>query len=207
MGYDLMATKTKSLQVTLKGIAVYPNLSQPVEWDNAAKRNVPSDDRQKARYKMGLVIDGETAANFEAKCLEYAQANGIKKPDYTIKEQLDKETGEETGNFIINIQAYGYSSEGAKRRPPALFDAGAKPLPVSFVLTNGSEVNVSVSVLTRQKPKPGLSFWIGAIQVLSLADGPSNNPFEATEGFTYKDEDDDDAPFEAVDGESTSTDF
>lgn len=201
--------KAKPFTVTLRGTAIYPFLNTPVEWDNNATKNVPSSDKVKARYKMGLVIDGDTARKFEEQIVEYAQANGIKKPDYTIKEQVDKETGDETGNFIVNLQAYGYTSEGALRKPPRMFDAKARPLPSDFLLTGGSTVNVSVSVTTRQKPKPGLSFWIGGIQVISLADGPQHNPFEATEGFTCKDEEDEDnVPFsEEADGEGAAADF
>lgn len=194
--------KTKAYTTILRGKVINVNLRTPVEWDKSAGKNIPSKDKGKARYRVRLIVDGDTASKFEEAIVNYAQENGIKKPDYTIKPQTDKETGEETGDYIIGLQAYGYDNDGKLRRPPALFDAAAKPLPKGFHLSGGSDVKVSVAVTTRQMPKPGVSFWMNSIQVINLADGQSHNPFEAEEGFTYEEPE-----AETDSGDDDPTDF
>lgn len=192
----------------IRGIAVYPKTDRPYKWDNATSRSVADPE---GSFELNVAVEAEKATGLRTALNKWYKENGHKGvPDVSIKEQLDKETGEPTGKMLVKIVQYGTDKSGLPRKLLHV-DSDAKPLPEGFRLTSGSEIIVDCYPTFRKMPKPGVKLNIGAIQVVQYIEPQAYNPFEAVEGG-YASEDDTEADAEAAGDEGNgeegnSTDF
>jgi hypothetical protein len=194
-----MAEKKKRETIFIHGVASYPKTNKPYKWDNAANRSVPDPEGE---YENTVIVDEDEKDRVEKLLAAFAADNKVRKPSYSISEQVD-EDDEPTGKWLIKAKQYGTNKDGTVKRI-AHFDGAAKPLPKDFILTSGSEIIMAVYPSVRTKPTPGVKLNISAVQVLKYVEMQERNPFEAQQGAWTKDEDnegDEEAPFEETDGE------
>ena len=123
-----------------------------------------------------------------------ASAKKIKMADPSYSRELDRETGEETGNWLFNfkMKASGVSKKTGKSwtRKPALFDAKGQPI---TTLTKNEEVWTGsvVKVAYELRPFYSPSFGAGcsqnlqAIQIIELVSGEG----KTAEDFGFSEED------------------
>jgi hypothetical protein len=174
-----MSNKPK-FTALIRGVAVFPKTNRPVSWDDAANRSVPDPD---GSYECKVAISAEQGRKIKAGLDAFAKETGVKNPKHPISMEIDKETGEETGRYLITAKQYGKDRDGATKRI-VHFDGKARPLPKDFILTSGSEVIVSAYATSYKK---GTSLKIDSIQVVKYVEQQSRNPFSALEdGYEYE---------------------
>lgn len=207
----MAANKTR---YKIRGIAVYPKTDKAYAWDAAAKRSVADED---GTFELQVAVTAEKAKGLIAAFKKFYNENGKKGvPDHTIKEQVDKETGEKTGMWLVKATQYGKDKSDNVRKI-AHFDAKAKPLPAGWRLTSGSEIILDCYPTVRKMPTPGVKLNIGNIQVVRYVEPQAYNPFEALneedayDSATDTDADEEDAPFtdesNEDNGAESGTDF
>ncbi|WJY17651.1 hypothetical protein QQS45_08315 [Alteriqipengyuania flavescens] len=196
-----MASK-KTEAVTPKGTAIWPRLNTPdTKFDPAGKYTckiaVPGDDEGLAalRKQTQELID-EKFDEVVAKLKEDgkgAVAKKVSKADPFVAEE-DPETGEETGNILINAKmtASGTSRKTGKpwSRKPAIFDAKGKKLSNPPIIGGGSEVKLSVELFpyfAANDKTVGVSFRLEAVQVLKLVSSGNRD----AGGYGFEEEDGD----------------
>lgn len=201
--------------IHVRGIARYPWLNKPDTKFNA-----------EGVYKVDLELDAETAAPIlqlhdelraAAKAEFQKTAKGKKakdSPDPPIWAQLDPETGEETGNYILRtkMKASGVTKKGKKwERVVPIFDAKAEP--ASINIYGGSEIIVGVKPhgWSNAKGECGATFYLEGVQVIKPAKG-SGGASAAALGFGtveggYVTEEDDTSVSDDEAGEESGYDF
>ena len=198
----------------VRGIARYPWLNKPDTKFDAA-----------GVYKVDLELDAETAAPLvelcerlqDAAAKEYAAAKKGKKAklvDLPIQPQLDPETGEETGNYILRakMKASGVTKKGkAWNRVVPIFDAKGKP--ASIDIYGGSEIILAVKPHGWSNPKGecSVTFYLEGVQVIKPSKGSggasaSGLGFGSVEGG-YVAEEDDTSVSDDEAGEESGYDF
>jgi hypothetical protein len=183
-----------------KGIAKYPWL------------NTPSTAFNKNEYKTGLLLKaGEETTEKFLEFLNglvnesYAEAvENLKKEGkaaaakqvqkrYPYKEELDKETGEETGFIELNFTTQAVSKEG-KPRKVRLFDAKGESInPDDVKIAGGSVIKVNFTpsnYYMAASREAGVKLYLNAVQVIDLVEfgggTASDFGFEEEEGYAYE---------------------
>lgn len=191
--------------INVRGIARYPWLNKP-----------DTKFQPEGVYKVDLEIDAETAAPLLELC-ERLQAEAAKQyqaekkgkkaklADLPIQPQVDPETGEETGNYILRskMKASGVTKKGKKwERVVPIFDAKGRP--ASIDIYGGSDIILAVQPRGWANPKGECSatFYLEGVQVIKPAKGSggasaSSLGFGAVAGGYEADDVDDDAADEA----------
>jgi hypothetical protein len=163
-----------------KGSAKYPKLDQPYSWSQTQNRSVPDADGQ---YELVLIMPAADFKPLKALLDEAIEQSGIKPQNVPYKKEMDKDTGEATGNVEVKFKAYGKRKDGSKNTVK-FFDAKARPMPSNYALTSGSVVKAEgwISVA-----KMGARLNLRGVQVISLADRGS--AFAAEDGYEYEGDD------------------
>ncbi len=165
--------------------AKYPRLNATYKFDSVERRSVkcdPLDDG--AAYEMQFVMDMDTAKTLNGLCLEAwknAAAMDQKKKQWPEKPGLLPYNKQEDGTVVGKAKLRGaYGTE--KVDPPLQVDAKRNRLPADFMLTTGSRVNLSVSIVPYNTGAVnGVSLRLRAVQVIELAEGMS--PFGEIDGY------------------------
>ena len=123
-----------------------------------------------------------------------AAAKKIKMADPSYGRELDRETGEETGNWLFNfkMKASGVSKKTGKpwSRKPALFDAKGQPIigmTKNEEIWTGSVVKIAYELRPFYSPSfgAGCSQNLQAVQVIELVSGEGRS----AENFGFGEED------------------
>lgn len=200
-----MANKQQNPKYTTpKGVAKYPWL------------NTPSTAFNKNEYKTGLLLKvGDIPSEEFLELIndlveqsyqkavadlqkegKVAAAKQVKKR-FPYKEELDKETGEETGYYEFNFSTQAETKEG-KARKVKLFDAQAKPINSDEVkVGGGSEIKVNFTAspyYMAASKEAGVKLYLNAVQIIKLVEfgnGGSASDFGFSEeygGYAYENE-------------------
>lgn len=161
---------------TERGVAKYPKLDQAYSFSQAKNRSMPDPDGQ---YELTLVMTPKDAKEMKELVNKAIAESGIKPSNLPFKKEIDKDTGEETGNIEVKMKAYGKKKDGSKNLI-RFFDAKLNPMPSNFPLTSGSVVRAEgwISIA-----KLGARLNLRTVQVLSLAERTS--AFSAEDGFEF----------------------
>lgn len=183
-----------------RGIAIFPKLHK-------------ADTKYKAegQYTVRLRLDPETIpADLTAKLIalrdekvvevkaelkakkEGAKLKSLKVLEDLFKPETDKETGEESGNVIMNAKmtASGISKKDGRpwTRKPDIFDAKGKKLTKTPLIFGGSELKLGVEARAYYSPKDneiGISYQLNAAQIIKLVTGGDRSA--ADYGFAEED--------------------
>jgi len=177
---------------TPTGIAHYPYISKPDEGHQYSD----------GKFKVDLSIPEEQAEplikqikEFLVEGMKAEKAKGkkqLKQAPLPFKKEIDKETGEPTGNIIFKFKS---------QYKPHVFDA-KKKLMVDHNIWGGSELKVNGLLYYYSSPAigSGISMRLKAVQVIQYVQGTSDGAdsfdFEEEEGFVFT---------ESEDAESSST--
>lgn len=209
--------KGKSITlVSPKGIAVFPRLATPDTKYNDL-----------GTYQVNLAIEKADAQPLIKK-LQSIHKDAFGKAAKTSENsmfanEIDKETGEETGRVLFKFRAANKEIKKGKRageiwdRQPTLRDAKGNRITEYPNIGGGTVMKVNFEVYVRgpEHPKPGISLQPLQVQIIELVEytgGQEENPFDEEDGWTASDADNnpfgdgDDDGSEADDGDD-NTDF
>jgi|TARA_R100001460_G_scaffold83299_2_gene124181 hypothetical protein len=130
-------------------------------------------------------MDEATAKGLYSEMSRVYQAN--KKEKWADK--LDRTfVKDDDGMYTHKANLKGaYKNEVTKK--PLQVDAKGNSLPEEFLLTTGSTVNVAVQFVPYDMGgKQNVSLRLKAVQVIKYVPMEDKNPFEATDGFVYANE-------------------
>lgn len=179
-----------------RGTAVWPHLHAPDTKFNpegvyTTKVRFEGDSAAEVRELLdGLLEDAGQLAiqaimdSGKAKTVQAAQKirdNKNRLEPYV--EELDEETGEETGAIIVNfkMKASGTSQKTGKKwtRQPTIFDANAQPVKPGLRIGGGSILRIATELDPFWSPGLGygVSIRLNAVQVIELQTfGEQNDP-------------------------------
>lgn len=195
-----MSTKKNKYMngISPRGVAVYPKLNAPRKWDEKKQQSV--EDWKDGKFEVEIALDTETAEAFKAKLIAFAKEQGVAKPEklknLPWKEEVNKETKEETGRLLFKFKNYATNQDSSRKRIPHV-DAKAKKLDADFRLTSGSEVKIDYSASVFTTLGGGIRLLVNAVQVLKYVEQEFRNNFGAEDGYSADDE---------ADGEESSFD-
>lgn len=170
-------TKAKSVQFkTGRGIALYPHLDRLYKWNDAANKSMPHPDGD---YDTKLLVDAKTAAPLIDLIKQTIKDSGIKPKHLPFSDEMDKETGEKTGNIIFTLKRYGKDTEG-KPNKIGFFDAKGQMLKRNVEVTSGSTIICSGWISVSSK---SARLNIKNVQVIKLVE-------RGTDGFEPVDDED-----------------
>ncbi|MCW2286657.1 hypothetical protein M2323_004701 [Rhodoblastus acidophilus] len=202
--------------ITDAGAAVWPKLNKARRFDKKLNKSV--DDPVNGKFEIDLALEGTAADALKAKITAFAEKQGLDVEEVKnwpwAAEKVKDDNGKvtKTGRTLFKFKAHATNLDGTPKRI-AHWDAQAKPLSSSFVLTGGSTVKVSGFAKAFKELGGGVSLSVDAVQVLKYVEQEVRNPgFGVEEGYAGADDADEDgsSPFETQDdGEapSNSTDF
>lgn len=202
------------------GVAVFPHLHAPdtkFNKDGVFQTKMAFDpESDPAAAKFQKYLDDQHEASREAAIEELIESGKVKGKSKKAKRkkaekkvegghvpytmELDDESGEETGRFVVNFKtaASGIREDGSRwKKRLRMFDASGTPLPEGLKVGSGSKLKISFT------PNPwysaalgaGFSMYLEAVQVIELEtwDGPSADSygFEEEEGFSADDVEED----------------
>ena len=192
-----------------EGAAIWPALQTPTNFkgegplayetkirlDPAAPGVAEFIEALEAAHAQGKQDINEQRARFNEKPLSAAQLKKESSRPWT--DELDKDTGEPTGNLTVKAKLKAerkVRGEMISQRP-ALFDGAGNAFPVDTPVWSGSTVRLSV------EPRPyyvpaigyGVSLQLKAVQILKVVNG-DNEALDAS-GFGF-DSDGDAAPIQ-----------
>ena len=177
-----MTTKKLTNFITPKGIAKWPRLDQPYSWNEAAGRNMPDPDGQ---YECLMAVSKQDAQSLLAAIDVASKEAGFKPKHLPFKSEIDKETGEETGNIEFKFKAYGKKRDGSKNRV-LFFDAKGRPVPADVRLTTGSTIRCLGYITVARL---GARLNLKEIQIIDLAEQMGSGFNEVEGSFVFDDED------------------
>jgi hypothetical protein len=176
------------MQHIINGVtARYPRLNATYKFDSVEQRSVkcdPLDDG--AAYEMQFVMDSDTAKTLHGLCLEAWKNAAAMDPKkiWLEKPGLLPYKKQEDGTVVGKAKLKGaYGTD--KVDPPLQVDAKRNRLPADFMLTTGSRVNLSVTIVPyKTGAVSGVTLRLRAVQVLELAEGmTASDPFSAVDGY------------------------
>lgn len=160
------------------GIAVWPKLDEVDVYQPTDKKGRPSGAEKRCfitRVKYNDE-DHRKVDDFLKQCLlDFDLAGG------NLPWKKDRKTGE------LTLQA----TSGEKYRPP-VFDARNRKVPGRIIIGDGSTIKLDVTVNPYTGFGGGINLYINSVQLLELKQRDANR-FEATEGFSYGGDDEDEA--------------
>lgn len=184
--------------VTPAGEAVFPKVIKPdtkFDPDGAYSLKLRIPDGPEADELIAL-IDSVREAAFEEAVENAPNAvakKKVKMADPSYSRDLDRETGEDTGNWLFNfkMKASGVSKKTGKAwtRKPALFDSKGTPitnLTKNTDIWSGSVVKVAFELRPFYSPSfgAGCSHNLLAIQIIELVSGEG----KTAEDFGFSEE-------------------
>lgn len=195
------------------GTAVFPHLHAPdtkFDKDGHWKTGLRTDDEEfiamldelhEASHQLFLEEAMSKAKGSKAARKKKAEKK-IQKGPPPYKEELDDETGEETGFYLVGdfkMKVAGTRDDGSRwNRKPIMFDSVKQPLKVGLKIGGGSRIRLAF------KPNPywmsgrgtGVSLRLEAVQLIELETWGGRDAddfgFGEAEGFTAEDADDED---------------
>ncbi len=190
--------------VTPAGVAKYANISKPKlnynktgEEYSVEMQFKPEDVEALTATLTALADEAKKDAIAKAKNGREAKLISAYDIHLPIADELDKESGDPTGNVILkakNSASYKDKSGVEQKRKLPVFDAKGKVI-ATHNIGRGSTLKVSVVPNTFVNPateKVGVSLWLKAVQVINLVEfgGGSADSFGFGEeaGFTLEDE-------------------
>lgn len=215
----------KGTILIIKGRALWPKLIEPdtkfkAEGEYTTKLILSDDDATELRD----ILENAQAAAVAA-AIEEAAAKGkrlraekIKQADIPLKELEDRETGEPTGEWAVNVKckASGTNKAGkAWQRKVPLFDAKGTPIPEDAKpeIWNGSilKVNCTINPFYTDMAGAGNSLRLTAVQIIELSSSVKDAGaygFDAEDGYTSEPGADPFGPASGTDESGTpETDF
>jgi hypothetical protein len=168
--------------ISPKGIAKWPRLDQPYSWNDAAGRNMPDPDGQ---YECLMSVSKKDAQALIAAVDAASKEAGFKPKHLPYKPEVDKDTGEETGNIEFKFKAYGKRKDGSKNRV-LFFDAKGRPVPSDVRLTNGSTIRCLGYITVARL---GARLNLKEIQIIDLIEQQASGFDEVEGSFVFDDED------------------
>lgn len=168
--------------------ARYPRLNATYKFDSVEQRSVkcdPLDDG--AAYETQFVMDSDTAKTLHGLCMEAwknAAALDAKKKKWPEKPSLLPYKKTDEGEIVGKAKLKGaYGTD--KVDPPLQVDAKRNRLPADFMLTTGSRMNLSVTIVPYNTGAVnGVSLRLRAVQVIELAEGmAASDPFGEVDGY------------------------
>jgi len=183
-----MSTKGKTNKLYIRGTARFPRLDQPYKFDMAKQKTVPDPE---GKLEVQVIVDADAASPFIEQIEEFAKANGVKKmKNAPYTEELDRETGEETGRYIFKAWQYGKTKNGANRKMPHVDARGVPIKDDDFQLTTGSEIVIACRPNAFTQLGGGVNLYLDAVQVISLMERSSDFGFDAVEDGDFVQDDD-----------------
>ena len=176
------------MQHIINGVtARYPRLNTTYKFDSVEQRSVkcdPLDDG--AAYEMQFVMDSDTAKTLHGLCLEAWKNAAAMDPKkiWLEKPGLLPYKKQEDGTVVGKAKLKGaYGTD--KVDPPLQVDAKRNRLPADFMLTTGSRVNLSVTIVPyKTGAVSGVTLRLRAVQVIELAEGmTASDPFGEVDGY------------------------
>jgi len=194
--------------ITPRGVAIFPALNEPDykfkkdtgEWHARIRVAPDAAGLDELRDYADRLLD----EFFEKKIAELKAAKKgallkeLKKAPNPVKPEVDSETGDETGQFVLrgamsyHITIKNGPNAGKKfYKKPDFFDKSGKALKVPPKMGGGSELKLSV------RPKPyetdggktlGVSFELLGVQILKVVEGGQRSA--ASHGFGQEEGDD-----------------
>jgi hypothetical protein len=159
---------------TPKGMIKWPRLDQPYSWSDNLSKNVPDPNGQ---FETKLVVSKKEAQPLIQLIQTAVKESGIKPKNMPYKDELDKDTGEATGNVEFTLKRYGLDTQGNPNKI-AYFDARGTMIR-AVNLTTGSTAIVAGWI---KVSKMAARLNLKAIQVVKL--------LERSEGFDPVDDED-----------------
>lgn len=192
-------TRTSVTGVTAAGEAVFPRLVLPdtkFDPDGTYSLKLRLPDGHDANALIAKIDTVREQAHELAveDAPNAAAAKKIKMADPSYGRELDRETGEETGNWLFNfkMKASGVSKKTGKAwsRKPALFDAKGQPITTltkNEDVWTGSVVKVAYELRPFYSPSfgAGCSQNLQAIQIIELISGEG----KSAEDYGFGEED------------------
>jgi len=174
-------------QYIIKNVeALWPKINRTYHFDSNEGRSVPCEPKDtNAEYSIQFRMDEATAKGLYSEMSRVYQAN--KKEKWADK--LDRTfVKDDDGMYTHKANLKGaYKNEVTKK--PLQVDAKGNSLPEEFLLTTGSTVNVAVQFVPYDMGgKQNVSLRLKAVQVIKYVPMEDKNPFEATDGFVYANE-------------------
>ena len=164
------------------GTAKWPRLDQPYSWNDAAGRNMPDPDGQ---YECLIAVSKKDAQPLIAAIDSASKEAGFKPKHLPYKPEIDKETGEETGNIEFKFKAYGRKKDGSKNRV-LMFDSKGRPVSSAVRLTNGSTIRCLGYITVARL---GARLNLKEVQIIDLVEQMGSG-FDEVEGSFVADDDD-----------------
>jgi len=196
---------SKGVELTLKGRSLWAKLTEPdfhfdKEGTYSTKLILTDDDRDELQEILDAIQEQavQIAVDEAAKKRQKLKPENVKRADLSLKELIDKETGEGTGEWAYNCKckASGVTKEGREwARKVPLYDAKAQFITNTrgLEIWNGSILKVSIRLTPffTSGLGAGVKTQLLAVQILELASGgrdASSFGFGAEEdGFAYED--------------------
>jgi hypothetical protein len=179
-------------QYIIKNVeALWPKINRTYHFDSNEGRSVTCEpNAQNAEYSIQFRMDNATAKGLFTAMAECYQANKKEKWADKLERKFVKD---DDGMFTHKATLKGmYKNEPTNK--PIQVDAKGNRLPADFLLTTGSTVNVAVQFVPYDMGgKQNVSLRLKAVQVIKYVPMEDKNPFEATDGFVYANEEN---PFE-----------
>ena len=177
---------TKNL-MTPFGVANWPAL-------NRADRKFATNDNDPGSYKVDLVVSQEEAQAFIQKAEAVWKATqkdrGLAKRrgDAPWFEEVDEDTGEPTGNWIIRLKQKEFRRTKQGNIPNKIVLIDAHKQPMSEVVGGGSEIRAQVlPYVWEAQGRCGITLQPLVVQVRKLVEGTfggaSVDAFDEVDGF------------------------
>jgi len=167
---------------------IYPRIDKPYRFDNKEDRTVPCGPLEGgANYQTGFIMSKEQAKPLFTEMVK--AYNEAKKDSWPAKYEMPfTKNTDGTYTFKSTLKA-AYDTE--LTRKPMQVDSKGTPLPDSFLLTNGSTVNLAFMFVPYHSPTigTGTSLRLRAVQVIKLEPMVEYNPFGVVEGGFEQGED------------------
>lgn len=168
-----MSEKYKAPRLYVRGTARFPKTDKPYTFDQAKSKSVPDPD---GKYSIEVIITPAELGKHKSAIEEAARAGGLKKvKNWPFTEEIDKDTDEPTGNFILKASQYGKNKDGSKRKMPHVDASGAPIRDPEFRLTSGSTVIIAVRPNSYKTLGGGVNLYLDGVQVVKLAEGGAGN--------------------------------
>jgi hypothetical protein len=213
----------KNENITVRGEAAWTTLDKPdtkfkPEGEYKVDLRITEEQAKTLKAKMEPMAEAARKAEIEAADKPVAKKK-IKEAKLVlpVKAELDKETGDETGEYIITIKCGAVKTiDGNKVNfKPSVVDAKKKPLDRPRI-GRGSKLNVAAQLSPYYSSglgQIGVSARLTAVQVLELVEmqgGPNGvDLFKEEDGFESAESEasGESAPFDSDEGDGKKGDF
>lgn len=174
--------KNKSFNfISPKGTAKYPRLDRAYKWNDSANRSMPDEDGQ---YDVVVAVPKKDAKPLVDVISEACKEAGFKPKHLPYRPEIDKDTGEETGNVEFTFRAYGKKTNGDINKI-LFFDAKGRPVPSSVQINGGSTIRCLGYITVKRL---GARLNLKEVQIINLVERPASG-FDEVEGdFIYEDD-------------------